>query len=60
VTIDLATEDEPADKFVGSVLLDLLGDDDVELADGGRCELPLSGYDYRWLRVLHAEDRRLP
>ncbi|QTG81347.1 alpha-amylase family protein [Arthrobacter crystallopoietes] len=60
VTIDLATEDEPEDKFVGSVLLDLLGDENVELADGGRCELPLGGYGYRWLRVLHAEDRRLP
>ncbi len=45
----------------GTVLADLLEDGwSTQAASGGRVELTLDGYGYRWLRVLAAGDRRLP
>ena len=45
----------------GTVLADLLEDGwSTQAGAGGRVELTLDGYGYRWLRVLAAGDRRLP
>ncbi|MET1153249.1 alpha-amylase family glycosyl hydrolase [Arthrobacter sp.] len=60
VALDLATEDRPADMLRDVLLLDLLGDEDVKIAEDGTCTLPLDGFGYKWLRLQHSEDRRLP
>ncbi|WP_448073751.1 alpha-amylase family protein [Georgenia yuyongxinii] len=44
----------------GSALMDLLRDGTCDLTDDGGVELALEGYGYRWLRVLHDGERRLP
>ncbi|MCG2621152.1 alpha-amylase family protein [Arthrobacter sp. I2-34] len=44
----------------GTVLLDLLDGDDVQLSAEGTCELALPAYGYRWLRRQTPGDRRLP
>ena len=43
----------------GTVLVDLLAGGTVETGDGGRVELPLDAYGYRWLRVTPPGSRRL-
>jgi trehalose synthase len=53
VPVDLG-ECEPGDRLV-----DLLDDAEQELPADGHAELALDGYGYRWLRVVHAGDRRL-
>ena len=60
VELDLATEDRPAEKLQDVLLLDLLGDADAKIADDGTCTVPLEGFGYKWLRLQHPEDRRLP
>ncbi|MGM0930709.1 MAG: alpha-amylase family protein [Actinomycetota bacterium] len=60
VELDLATEDRPAEMLRGVLLLDLLGDADVKIAEDGTCTLPLEGFGYKWLRLQHPGDRRLP
>lgn len=44
----------------GTVLIDLLQTGECEIDAKGRAELALDGYGYRWLRVMHPGDRRLP
>ncbi|MEV7647658.1 alpha-amylase family protein [Arthrobacter sp. NPDC089319] len=60
VELDLATEDRPAEALQEVLLLDLLGDADVKIAEDGTCTLPLEGFGYKWLRLQCPEDRRLP
>jgi trehalose synthase len=60
VVLDLATQDRPAEMLQAVLLLDLLGDADVKIAEDGTCTLPLEGFGYKWLRLQHPEDRRLP
>ena len=59
VELDLATDDRPAEMLQAVLLLDLLGDADVKIAEDGTCTLPLEGFGYKWLRLQHPEDRRL-
>ncbi|UNK44361.1 alpha-amylase family protein [Arthrobacter sulfonylureivorans] len=59
VELDLATADRPAEMLQAVLLLDLLGDADVKIAEDGTCTLPLEGFGYKWLRLQHPEDRRL-
>ncbi|MGY2128210.1 alpha-amylase family protein [Blastococcus sp. SYSU DS0617] len=40
-------------------LADLLRAGSTDVGDGGRVELQLDGYGYRWLRVVGADSRRL-
>jgi glycosidase len=40
-------------------LVDLLADGDTEVGPGGRVEIDLDGFGYRWLRVCRPGDRRL-
>jgi hypothetical protein len=41
-------------------LVDLLHDDlEVAIDDRGRAEVALEGYDYRWLRLMSRDSRRL-
>jgi trehalose synthase len=41
------------------VLIDVLGSGRTELGDGGRVEVSLDGYGYRWLRLARQGGRRL-
>ena len=59
VELDLTTDDRPAEMLQAVLLLDLLGDADVKIAEDGTCTLPLEGFGYKWLRLQHPEDRRL-
>jgi trehalose synthase len=44
----------------GDHLVDLLQDTGgVDIDDTGRCELPLEGYGYRWLRLMSHASKRL-
>ncbi|WP_167139157.1 alpha-amylase family protein [Diaminobutyricimonas sp. TR449] len=43
----------------GARLSDLLHDEVTEIGRGGKVELTLDGYGYRWLRVLEPGSRRL-
>jgi hypothetical protein len=47
-------------SYAGAVLRDLLGGEDIPLSDDGAFELPLDRYGYRWFRVQHPGERRLP
>ncbi|MFD1210858.1 alpha-amylase family protein [Arthrobacter sp. GCM10027362] len=60
VPLDLGGGDPDAAGLAGTLLLDLLGGDDIQLSGEGTCELALPAYGYRWLRVLNRSDRRLP
>ncbi|MFH5821639.1 alpha-amylase family protein [Georgenia sp. AZ-5] len=55
VTVPL-TLDVPPD----SALIDLLQDGTCQVGPDGAVELQLEGYGYRWLRVRHDGERRLP
>lgn len=50
-----ALPDEPE----GVVLVDLLGSDRISLGAGGRVELDVAAYGYRWLRVSRPGDGRV-
>jgi trehalose synthase len=54
VTVPLAVEAESSD----AVLTELLGGDTIPVTDG-RCEVPLEGYGYAWLRINEPGSRRL-
>jgi trehalose synthase len=54
-TVPLALDGLPPD----SRLVDLLEEGGAEVGDGGRVELALDGYGYRWLRAVHPGDTRL-
>ena len=56
VVVPLVLEEDDG----GTELVDLLQDGRAQLDERGRVELPLDGYGYRWLRVMHPGDRRLP
>jgi trehalose synthase len=43
----------------GTTLADLLCDGETALPANGRIELPIEGYGFRWLRIVHQGDRRL-
>lgn len=60
VHLDLTTDEDTAERIGGLPLIDLLGSTDLEIADDGTAEVQLEGYGYRWLRVAHPGDRRLP
>ena len=47
-------------SYAGAVLRDLLGREDIPLADDGSFELPLDRYGYRWFRVQRPGERQLP
>ncbi|MCT9002679.1 alpha-amylase family protein [Microbacterium memoriense] len=51
--LDLGTVDD------GTVLLDLHGPDRISLEPGGRCDLELAPYGFRWLRVCPPGDTRI-
>jgi trehalose synthase len=51
LTIETASE--------GDRLVDLLDDGEATIDAGGRVELPLEGYGYRWMRLVSEETRRL-
>lgn len=55
VRVALTLDDLPE----GAFLVDLLADGREDVDDGGRVEVPLDGYGYRWLRVTWAGARRL-
>jgi trehalose synthase len=55
VTVPLRLKETPA----GHQLVDLLQDGRCEVAEGGRVELTLDGYGYRWLRLAGPQTRRL-
>ncbi len=54
-TVPLRLPDLPE----GTCLVDQLCDGATPLDGKGRCEIPLEGYGYRWLRVVPPGDRRL-
>ncbi|WP_026550924.1 alpha-amylase family protein [Arthrobacter sp. Br18] len=60
VTLDLRGADQSTAGVRGQILLDLLGDTEPRVSEEGVLELRLQGYDHRWLRIPHADDRRLP
>lgn len=49
----------PADLDAGTELVDLLRDGTVTADEKGRVQLSLDAFDYRWLRVHRAGDKRL-
>ncbi|MBG6182512.1 trehalose synthase [Arthrobacter sp. CAN_A214] len=57
--VDHAPDEQPTD-LRNLVLLDLLGGSEPRVSDQGVLDLELQGYDYRWLRIPHPDDRRLP
>ncbi|MBG6216809.1 trehalose synthase [Arthrobacter sp. CAN_A6] len=60
VSLDLTSSERLLADIGGLSLLDLLGDTTPRVSDEGVLELELQGYDYRWLRIPHPDDRRLP
>jgi trehalose synthase len=61
LTVPLAlTDDAGSPPAAGTVLLDLLQDGQTELKPDGSADLTLDAYGYRWLRVQHPGERRLP
>jgi trehalose synthase len=60
VTASAASPDEPESSFAGAVLRDLLGGEDLPLADDGGFEVPLDRYGYRWFRIQRPADRHIP
>jgi hypothetical protein len=60
VTASAGSPGEPDSSFAGAVLRDLLGGQDLPLADDGGFEVPLDRYGYRWFRIQRPADRRIP
>jgi trehalose synthase len=60
VTANATSTEEPEASFSGAVLRDLLGGQDVQLADDGGFDLELDRYGYRWFRIQHPPDRDIP
>ncbi|WP_026533026.1 alpha-amylase family protein [Arthrobacter sp. H41] len=60
VRLDLASDEYSAVDIGGLALLDLLGETEPRVSDQGVLELELPGYGYRWLRIPHPGDHRLP
>ena len=60
VPLDLNDVLDGVEDIGGCQLWDLLGDDDHTVAKDGTVEIQLEGFGYRWLRIRHELDRRLP
>jgi len=60
VRVDLSTVLDGTGTIEGCQLWDMLGDDDHTVGDDGHAEIHLEGYGYRWLRIRHDRDDRLP
>jgi trehalose synthase len=60
VTASATSPEHPEPGFSGAVLRDLLGGEDVPLADDGGFELELDHYGYRWFRIQRPGDRHIP
>jgi trehalose synthase len=59
VSAKVVSPEDPKETFRGAVLLDLLGGENVPLADDGGFKLALERYGYRWFRIQHPADRRI-
>jgi glycosidase len=60
VAANATSTKDPEPGFSGAVLRDLLGGQDVPLADDGGFELELDRYGYRWFRIRRPQDRHIP
>lgn len=59
VTVPLTLADLKHDDDAPARLVDLLQDGACDVDGRGRVSLELPAYGYRWLRVVHADDRRM-
>ncbi|MCR6689457.1 alpha-amylase family protein [Cellulomonas sp.] len=59
VTVPLTLADLQHDDDAPARLVDLLQDGACDVDGRGRVSLELPAYGYRWLRVVHADDRRM-
>ncbi|MDO5736185.1 MAG: alpha-amylase family protein [Propionibacteriaceae bacterium] len=60
VPLDLKDALDGTRDVAGCQLWDMLADDDHVIGDDGCAEIQLEGYGYKWLRIRHSGDRRLP
>lgn len=60
VSLDLTGPLWRAEDIAGWELRDMFTDDDLRIRDDGGVDVQLEGYGFRWLRVGHPADNRLP